>query len=240
MTVPKIAVSSLSNGNKVFVNENTIIPKPIYTMIFALSFEDGINDVETISNFLKKDLKFKNIVIIGHSEGSLVGMLAAQKNAAAFISLAGAGNTIDIIIAEQLNKQAPKDLKDEISKVLKSLKNGEKIKDVNPMLASFFSEKNQSFLIEWMKFNPVEEIVKLKIPILIINGTKDIQASVSEAEILHKANPKSEIVIINNMNHIFKVIENDEDNLKSYLNPDLPIEKELTTSICNFLKKNKL
>lgn len=203
-----------------------------------LDFQHGIDDAETIINFLKTKMKFKNVIVAGHSEGSLVGMIAAQKNAAAFISLAGAGNSIDIILTEQLNKQAPM-FNDEVSRILKELKSGNKVADVNPMLQSLFGEQNQTFLIEWISLNPAKEIEKLKIPVLIINGTKDIQVSVQEAEILHQANPKSEVVIIENMNHIFKKIEKDEDNLKSYSNPKLDIDIELINIITKFLHKNK-
>ena len=203
-----------------------------------LDFKHGIDDATIIVKFLKEKLKFKNVIIAGHSEGSLVGMVAAQKNAAAFISLAGAGNSIDIILAEQLNKQAPM-FNDEVSRILKELKAGNRVSDVNPMLQSLFGEQNQAFLIEWISLNPAEEIAKLRMPILIINGTKDIQVSVTEAEILHQANPKSEVVIIENMNHIFKTIEKDEENIKSYSDPKLPINKELVSIITKFLQKNK-
>jgi len=204
-----------------------------------LDFKHGIEDATIIINFLKKELKFKNVVVAGHSEGSLVGMIAAQNNAAAFISLAGAGNTIDIILAEQLNKQAPM-FNDEVARILKQLKNGKEVTDVNPMLQSLFAVQNQPFLIEWMTLNPAKEIAKLKMPVLIINGTKDIQVSVDEAQILHHANPKSELVIISNMNHIFKTITKDEDNIKSYSKPDIRINEELVPIITKFLHKNKL
>ena len=101
-----------------------------------------------------------------------------------------------------------------------------------------YAEQNQPFLIDWMKYNPQTEIAKLKLPILIINGTKDIQVGVENAELLHKAVPSSQKVIIENMNHIFKEITKDEQNMASYNNPDLPIQKELVTTIVNFINQN--
>ena len=204
-----------------------------------LDFQHGINDAETIINFLKKELNFKNVVVAGHSEGSLVGMIAARKNAAAFISLAGAGNTIDVILEQQLNKQAPM-FNNEVNRILTQLRDGKIVTDVNPMLQSLFAEKNQPFLIEWMTLNPAKEISKLQMPILIINGNKDIQVSEDEAHILREANPKAELVIIDNMNHIFKTINNDNENMKSYSIPDLPINEELVPIIVKFLQKNKI
>lgn len=204
-----------------------------------LDFQHGIDDATTLIHFLKEKLHFKNVVVAGHSEGSLIGMIAAQKNAAAFISLAGAGNTIDVILKEQLNKQVPM-LNNEVDRILTELKNGQKVNDVNPLLKSLFAEQNQPFLMEWMQLNPAEEIAKLKMPILIINGTNDIQVSEEEASILHEANKKSEIVIIKGMNHIFKTVSTNAENMKSYTDPNLPINEELVTVITKFLQKNKL
>lgn len=207
--------------------------------ILNLDFKHGIDDAKTVINFLKKDLKFKNVVVAGHSEGSLVGMIAAQNNAAAFISLAGAGNSIDIVLKEQLHKQAPM-FDDEVSRIIDQLKSGNKVTDVNPLLQSLFAEHNQPFLIEWIQLNPAREIAKLKMPVLIINGSTDLQVSENEAKILHKANPKSELVVIENMNHVFKTVTNYNDNMRSYSNPNLPINEELVPIIVKFLLKNKL
>lgn len=205
----------------------------------TMDFQHGINDAETVISYLKNTLGYKNIVVAGHSEGSLVGMTASQKNVSAFISLAGTGNTIDVILKEQINKQAPM-LNDANAKILEQLKEGKIVKDVNPMLQSLYDEESQPFLIDWIKRNPQTEIAKLNIPILIINGTKDIQVETKEAELLHRANPKSTMVIIDNMNHIFKKIEKDEENMASYNNPDLPTQKDLTKVIVHFLNENKL
>lgn len=202
-------------------------------------FQHGIDDAKTIIQYLKNILGYKKIIVAGHSEGSLVGMSASTKDVAAFISLAGAGNPIDVILKEQINKQAPM-LNDATNNILAQLKEGKMVKDVNPFLKSLFAEENQPFLIDWIKRNPQTEIAKLNIPILIINGTKDIQVSEKEAALLHKANPKSSMVIIEKMNHVFKEIEKDEENMASYSNPNLPIQKDLIVVITSFLKENKL
>ena len=103
------------------------------------------------------------------------------------------------------------------------------------MLASLFRESVQPYMISWIKYNPQEEIKKLQLPILIINGTKDIQVPPSDAELLHKANPKSTLKIIENMNHIFKEIKVDEDNVKSYSDPKLPVIPELIEVMTSFI-----
>ncbi len=106
------------------------------------------------------------------------------------------------------------------------------------MLVSIFRMSIQSYLSDWMQYNPQEEIKNLEIPILIINGTKDIQVGEEEAELLHKANAKSQLVLIENMNHIFKEIKVGlVENQLSYMNPELPIMTELVTVIVAFVNR---
>ncbi|QHJ72276.1 hypothetical protein [Planococcus halotolerans] len=52
---------------------------------------------------LKSDAQFAEVGIIGHSEGSLIGMVAAVRASVdSFISKAGAGRPIDEVLMEQL------------------------------------------------------------------------------------------------------------------------------------------
>lgn len=202
----------------------------------TLSFDDFINDAKEVFNYFKNKKKYSKIIIAGHSEGSLIGMIAATDNADAFISLAGAGRTIDAVIVEQIEKQAPF-LKEEVQKNLEILKSGKTFELKNQMLASLFRPSVQPYMISWIKYNPQEEIKKLKIPTLLINGTKDLQVSVADAELLKKSKPNAELLIIENMNHIFKEIKSDDaENMKSYNNPDLAVSTKLITTITLFIK----
>ena len=188
-----------------------------------------------VVTFFKTQKKYNHIIIAGHSEGSLIGIIAADKNADAFISLAGAGRTIDLIIEDQIAKQAPS-LKAETHDYLALLKKGQTFELKNQMLASLFRESVQPYMISWIKYNPQEEIKKLTIPVLIVNGTKDIQVEVSEAELLKQAKPEAKLSIIENMNHIFKEIKGDKtENMASYTNPDLPVSKALIDTMTQFI-----
>ncbi|MFV5688990.1 alpha/beta fold hydrolase [Flavobacterium sp. ZT3R25] len=202
----------------------------------TLSFDDFVNDAKDVFSYFKNQKKYNKIIIAGHSEGSLIGMLAANNNSDAFISLEGAGRTIDAVLVEQIEKQAPF-LKEEVQKDLEILKSGKTFELKNQMLASLFRASVQPYMISWLKYNPQDEIKKLKIPALLINGTKDLQVNVADAELLKKAKPDAELVIIDNMNHIFKEIKGDDtENMKSYTNPDLPVSPKLTSTITVFIK----
>lgn len=202
-------------------------------------FEDQVEDVKEIIAHFRTNKSYSKIYIMGHSEGSLVGILAAKNTVDGLISIAGAGRPIDEIITEQIEKQAPF-LKEDTVKILEELKKGKLVDEVNPMLISLFRKSVQPYFISWIKYHPQQEVHQLKIPILIINGTKDIQVPPSDAKLLKEANLDAELVIIENMNHIFKKIEGDiVENQQSYINPDLPVIPELVTTIVTFINKNQ-
>ncbi|WP_413999225.1 alpha/beta hydrolase family protein [Flavobacterium sp. W1B] len=202
----------------------------------SLSLDDFIKDAKDILTFFKNQKKYNKIIIAGHSEGALVGMVAANGNADAYISLAGAGRTIDAVVVEQIEKQAPF-LKEEVEKDFEILKSGKTFELKNQMLASIFRESVQPYMISWIKYDPQNEIKKLQIPMLLINGTKDLQVKVLEAELLKKTKPEAKLVVIEDMNHVFKEIKGDDtENMKSYNDPNLFVSEKLVSTINLFIK----
>lgn len=202
----------------------------------SLSFDNFIDDAKAVLLYFRNQKKYHTITIAGHSEGALIGMVAANGNADAYISIAGAGRPIDEVLVEQIGKQAPF-LKEEVEKDLATLKSGTTFELKNQMLASLFRPSVQPYMISWIKYHPQTEIKKLHIPTLLINGDKDIQVSVNDAQLLQQAKSDAQLKIIFNMNHIFKEIKGDDtENKASYTNPDLPISKELPSVLTAFIQ----
>jgi uncharacterized protein len=202
-----------------------------------LSFEDYINDAAAWVALLKKDKRFSNIIIAGHSEGSLVGMVAAQKNTVAkYISIAGAGEPVYETLKKQLTAQ-PEQIQKMCYPMLDTLASGKTLTAVPPMLYSLFRPSVQPYLISWFKYDPRKEIAKLNIPVLIINGTTDIQVSVDDAKNLHTACKQSKLLIVDGMTHLLKEGTADrEKNIALYNStPDEPVKKELVKAIVNFI-----
>jgi alpha/beta superfamily hydrolase len=200
-----------------------------------LRFEDYINDAKGWIDFLLAKNQFSKIIVIGHSEGSLIGMIAAE-NRASFISIAGAGRSADLILKEQLAAQ-PKQIKDTCFAIIDSLKSGKTVEKVNPLLFSLFRPSVQPYMISWFKYDPQIEINKIKKKSLIVQGTKDIQVSLVDAELLSKANNKSQLLVVENMNHVLKIVEGDrKENMATYNNPNLPISQQMIDGIVAFIK----
>ena len=201
-----------------------------------IRFDDYVNDAKEWIQLLKKDNRFSKIIVIGHSEGSLIGMLAAS-NADMYISIAGAGQSIDKTLKEQLSAQ-PKEILELSNPIIESLKQGKTVDKVDPKVEMLFRLSVQPYLISWFKYDPQIEIQKLNIPILIIQGTKDIQVTVEDAKRLSKANPTSQLVLIDKMNHIFRTVEGDRQaNLATYNSPEIPLANGLVKTITGFIMK---
>jgi pimeloyl-ACP methyl ester carboxylesterase len=199
-----------------------------------LRFEDYIEDARQWIALLRQQKRFSQIVVIGHSEGSLIGMIAAS-DADKFVSIAGAGQSADKILKEQLSRQ-PQMLQDASFPIIDSLKKGLLVSRVHPMLFSLFRPGVQPYMISWFKYDPQEEIKKLKIPILLVQGTNDLQVTVQDAQRLFAARPGSKLVLIEHMNHVLKEVKGgQQENIAAYNKSELPIAKELVAAISSFI-----
>ena len=199
-----------------------------------VTFEDGVNDALLVVNYFKK--KYKNIIIIGHSEGALIGILAAQKTPVSkLISLSGAGSNSATLIEEQIKKNAPQ-LKEESQRILNLLKKGEQVENISPYLAPVFRKSVQPYLISWFKYDPTKEIAKMKIPVFITQGTNDLQVERKEAQLLKEAQPKAQLLFVEGMNHILKEVKTIEENQQAYLNPEIRFSPKLIEAMALFIK----
>lgn len=203
-----------------------------------LRFEHYIDDAAAWADMLSADKRFSTIAIAGHSEGSLIGMVAAQKSTAvkAYISIAGCGRPAHEVIEEQLNPQ-PEQVRNEAATINRELLQGRIVEDVPNYLAALYRKSVQPYLISWFRYNPAKEIAKLKIPVLILQGDKDIQVGVKEAERLYLARMFSSFYIIEGMNHVLKHCEGNDmlSQLEAYQSPTMPIKQELIEHIARFL-----
>lgn len=205
-----------------------------------LTFETYIQDVQQWIDTLKKSNHFSKITVLGHSEGSLLSMVAVQKSPIdGYISLAGPARGIDEIIIEQMAQQPlPDSAKNEVKKNFERLKRGETFSKImqNMSVYMIFRPSIQPYMISWLKYVPSEEIKKVKAKTLIIQGTTDIQVSENEGKLLAKAQPKAKLILINGMNHVLKNAPIDRaENIKTYTNPDLPIAKGMVEAVVEFV-----
>lgn len=204
-----------------------------------LRFDDFVGDAIGWGRLLRKDSRFSRLIIIGHSEGSLIGMLAASGlGADGYVSLAGAGESAAKLILSQLHPQLPPDLYAESQRIVNALQHGKTVDKVSPQLAVLFRASGQPYLISWFRYDPAQEIQHLRMPALIIQGGRDIQVSISDAKALAEADPSAKLVVIPKMNHVLKDVGDTRDsNLAAYSNPKLPLDTTLINTVTRFISQ---
>ena len=205
----------------------------------ALRFEMFVDDAAAWIARLKADPRFASVAVIGHSEGSLIGMLAArQADAAAFVSIAGIADGASTLMRKQLERKLPPELEKESERILVSLESGVVVDPVPPALATLFRPSVQPYLISWFKYVPAQRIAELTMPVLVVQGNTDIQVDVVQANRLHGARPGAKLEIIPGMNHVFKHVRAvPELQVASYGDPSLPVSPLLVKSIADFLQQ---
>jgi len=204
-----------------------------------IRFETYIDDVVQWGKQIQKDKRVKSLVILGHSEGSLIGMAACQKldNVKGFISVAGAGCPASQLLLSQIEPKVPPAMFEEVKSIVEQLKNGKTVKEVPPIWNSLFRPSVQPYIISWFKYDPAEEIARLKVPALIVQGTTDIQCSVEDAKRLDKSCKNAKLLLVEGMNHIMKKVSDDQtEQIKSYGDPSLPIASEMMEPTVAFIK----
>ena len=204
-----------------------------------LRFEHYIQDVQQWYSLLKDDSRFSSFIILGHSEGSLIGMIASQTVIPdKFISLAGPGVSMQATIRRQLADQPPYILSMSLP-IIEQLEKGKTVDSVPPLINMLFRPSVQPYLISCFKYDPAIEISKVQNPVLIVQGTTDIQIQVEDAKKLAAANSNSELVIIEGMNHILKEADaNRFLNLRTYGDPTLELKQGLIENITKFIVEN--
>jgi len=207
-----------------------------------LRFDDYVNDAAAWVRLLKQDSRFSSVTVVGHSEGSLIGMLATRgAHADAFVSIAGPAQKASDVLRKQLRPKLSADLEQENERILASLERGNTTSEVLAPLHSLYPLSLQPYLISWFRYVPTTELAKVDAPVLVIQGTNDIQVPVTEAESLKRAKPTATVVLVQGMNHVLKIVPLDMAQQEaSYSDPARPLATDLTDTIIRFLKSHKI
>lgn len=204
-----------------------------------LRFETYVDDATAWLAMLKSDKRFSSVSVVGHSEGALIGMLAAKAaNAKAYVSIAGPARGAAIGLREQLAPALPPPLARESERILLELEAGREAPDVPAELNVLYRPSVQPYLISWFKYVPATIVKDLKMPVLLIQGSTDIQVPVRDAELLHKALPGAQLLVVPGMNHVLKEAPADKARQSAaYTDPRYPLAPTLVPAVAGFLNK---
>ena len=182
--------------------------------------------------------------VLGHSEGALIALAAAQqpKDICGVILVSGAGRRLSDVIREQLQANpANAPVLDSALAALDKLEHREHVDvtGMHPALLKLFAPQVQDFLIDMFSYDPAKLAASLNVPLLIVQGERDIQVSTADARALAAAQPKAKLALIARMNHVLKDVDSDERaaNIATYSDPSLPVDSSLVDAIATFVKR---
>jgi pimeloyl-ACP methyl ester carboxylesterase len=201
-----------------------------------LRFTTYADDAVDWLEWLRADQRFSRRIVIGHSEGALIGVLAAQRSAVAqVVSVAGAGRPIGDVLDEQLSRMLPPEVVSDARRIMTELKAGRAVDTVPQALLMVFRPSVQPYMISWLPIDPAQEVGRLTVPVLIVQGTTDTQVTKGDAERLADGHPRATLEIIDGMNHVLKEVRETSKQAASYSDPALPLHPRLVESITKFI-----
>jgi pimeloyl-ACP methyl ester carboxylesterase len=202
-----------------------------------LRFETYVDDAAAWLRRLRADRRFSKTVAAGHSEGSLVGMVALQHASAdAFVSLEGAGRPAAELLRDQLKTKISPDLDAQSDAIVAQLEEGHTVMNPPQELYSLFRPSVQPYLISLFRYDPAEEIAKLHLPATIVQGTADVQVSVEDAYALKRADPNARLIVVQGMNHMLRHAPDTSSRaaiLRGYEDASLPVESQVIDAVAS-------
>ncbi len=203
-----------------------------------LRLDTYVDDAVGWLRMLRADPRFGRVLLIGHSEGALIGLLASQQEPPdALITVAGMGRPGYVVLREQLAPKLPAELMAASDRIIDGLLEGRTATEVPPLLAPLYRPSVQPYLISFLNRDSVAIAASLSIPMLVIQGTTDIQVTETDARLLAGARPDVKLLIVPGMNHLLKAVPADPAaQLASYADPTLPVMPALLDGIADFVR----
>ncbi|ASJ90954.1 alpha/beta hydrolase [Porphyrobacter sp. CACIAM 03H1] len=210
----------------------------------AVTIADYVSDIATWVRRTREETGTPCVWLIGHSEGGLVSLAAAQEvpGLCGLVLIAAPGKPMGEVIRAQLRANpANASLLPAAEIAIDRLTAGEKVEaETLPQpLLPLFGPAVQDYLISAFALDPSELAKRADLPMLIVQGGKDLQVPAEDARRLAAANPSAVLEILPDANHVLKDVAGSSpaDNLVTYGNPDLPLAEAVVPTIAGFIRR---
>lgn len=215
----------------------TAIPDPNDVSIAGYA-----EDVAAWAKVAQRQTGVECVWVMGHSEGGLVALEAAQslEGLCGVLLVASLGRPAAETLREQITSNlANAPLMDNALAAIASLEAGERVPvgKLSPVLTGLFGPSLQGYWIDIMARKPAALAATIDKPLLIVAGGRDIQTPLADAEALAAGQPDATMIVIEDMNHVLKAVATEDRaaNVATYGDASLPIHPALVEAIADFV-----
>jgi len=204
------------------------------------TFDDFADDVLAATRSLAREQRFGGIVIVGHSEGGWLAIRAAARGApvGGIALLATPGRPFLPLLRGQLAQQLDSATLVQFDSAMVRYLRGEAPVGLPPYLQPLFRPVNQRFTASVVAYDAIAELRHLQVPVLVLQGDRDVQVGTEDAERLSAAAPRARVIVIHGANHLFKAAERADRvaQLALYMDRTAPVVPELVEAIADWVK----
>jgi len=226
------------------------------------SFDDYIDDAKGAVDYLREhpQVDAKRIFIFGHSEGGLIASAIGaddDSGLAGVILAAMPGRTLTKLMREQIQSRMAeagkpeKETADFLAKydrIVRGLMGGhvnfpkESLNEKDPYDTLLIGLIKQYEVVVALLINdPLQIINNIKFPVLAVQGKKDIQVAVKDAQFLEEAwkraqHPDATVVVLDDVDHLMKTNKG-AAGWASYEDASRPLDANLLAVLTDWMQK---
>jgi alpha-beta hydrolase superfamily lysophospholipase len=208
--------------------------KPEFGKPEDFRFKDFVDDAVALVNYLRSSGKFSKIIVVGHSEGGLVGILTTRRVPVdRLVLLVTAARRQGDLVKAQLEKTVPPDVFEPIAKAIDAVMAGQIVDppprgfsvapSMQPGIASAFTE------------DPIDPLKKIVEPTLIVGGGRDRQVARVDFAALSAASPVAKTLWLPDMNHVLVDVADETDDIKAYSDAERPLDPAMIDAVAAFI-----
>jgi uncharacterized protein len=225
------------------------------------SFDEYVDDARDAVTYLRgrAEIDPTKIVIFGHSEGGFIGSIVASNDEAiaGLVLAAAPGRTLNKLMRDQLQARLKEAGKPEteitafiakFDRLVRVLTSGTheglaaQLDAKDPYDAVLLTlVKQPDFVIPLLINDPLQIVNTVKAPVLILQGEKDLQVSVRDAQFLNEAlhrahHPDYALHVLPDVDHLLKTNKG-AATLASYADVSRPLDAKLLATLTEWLQK---